>query len=66
MKRTIFSDGIAVGLVRCVFWPFEQLAGNLTGEKAEPLLDNPELGCSSGCRASNVVKGCPVHDRGAK
>lgn len=60
MKRSIFSDGIAIGIVRCLFWPFEQLAGG----KREPLLDNPPQACSSGCTPSSVVRGCPVHDPG--
>ena len=57
MKRAIFADGVVVGLLRCIAWPFVQLAeGN-----SQPLLDNPERGCSSGCTAKVVVYGCPVH-----
>ena len=62
MKRPIFSDGIALGLIRCAFAPIEWAAGKLTGEPAQPLLDMPPL-CSSGCTQQNTVKGCPAHDR---
>ncbi len=41
MKRSVFSDGVAVGLVRLVFLPLEWAVGKATGEAAEPLLDKP-------------------------
>lgn len=40
-KRHIFSSGLAVGLIRLAFAPLEWALGKVTGEKAEPLLDNP-------------------------